>query len=56
LWTHTCTYDHPRALGYYQRAGFTVYERRPLAFNDPRRDGTLPRNLKHPLLPPLPAK
>jgi GNAT superfamily N-acetyltransferase len=56
LWTHTCTYDHPRALGHYQRAGFTVYERRPLAFNDPRRDGTLPKTLKHPLLPPLPAK
>jgi GNAT superfamily N-acetyltransferase len=55
FWTHTCTYDHPRALGYYQRAGFRVYERRPVVFNDPRRDGTLPRNLKHPLLPPLPS-
>ncbi len=53
LWVHTSTYDHPRALGLYQRAGFHVYERRAVSFDDPRLTGILPRNLVHPLLPPL---
>jgi len=55
VWVHTSTYDHPRALGLYQRAGFRVYERRHLQFDDPRLAGILPRTLQHPLLPPLPA-
>lgn len=25
LWVHTCSRDHPRALGTYQQAGFAVY-------------------------------
>jgi GNAT superfamily N-acetyltransferase len=54
LWVHTSTYDHPRALGLYQRAGFQVYRREPLSFDDPRLTGALPRSLAHPLLPPLP--
>ncbi|MBV8889923.1 MAG: GNAT family N-acetyltransferase [Alphaproteobacteria bacterium] len=53
FWVHTCTFDHPRALGLYQRAGFAVYHRRPVSFEDPRRRGILPRTLTHPLLPPL---
>jgi GNAT superfamily N-acetyltransferase len=53
LWLHTSTYDHPRALGVYQRAGFVVYARRPVSFEDPRRLGLLPRGLRHRLLPPL---
>ena len=53
LWVHTRTFDHPRALGYYQRAGFVVYARQPLRFEDPRARGILPRSLKHPRLPPL---
>src|SRR5437764_11174499 len=53
LWVHTRTFDHPRALGYYQQAGFTVYARRPLRFEDPRVRGILPRTLRHPRLPPL---
>jgi GNAT superfamily N-acetyltransferase len=53
FWLHTSTYDHPRALGVYQRAGFVVYARRPVAFDDPRLLGILPRNLEHRLLPPL---
>ena len=28
VWLHTCTLDHPRALGVYQRAGLRVYDRR----------------------------
>jgi GNAT superfamily N-acetyltransferase len=55
LWVHTCTFDHPRALGVYQRAGFVVYKRVAVTFDDPRLTGALPRGLRHPLLPPLPA-
>lgn len=53
LWVHTSTYDHPRALGLYQRAGFRVYRREPVTFPDPRLSGALPRRLSHPKLPPL---
>ncbi|HEV3176615.1 MAG TPA: GNAT family N-acetyltransferase [Stellaceae bacterium] len=53
VWVHTCTFDHPRALGLYQRSGFKVYERRAVTFDDPRVTGVFPRSLKHPLLPPL---
>jgi ribosomal protein S18 acetylase RimI-like enzyme len=55
LWVHTRSFDHPRALGNYQRAGFVVYARRKLRFEDPRTRGILPRSLKHPRLPPLDA-
>jgi len=53
FWVHTCTFDHPRALPLYQRAGFVVYARRLVSFDDPRESGILPRSLEHPLLPPL---
>ena len=53
LWVHTRRFDHPKALGHYQRAGFVVYKRQKLRFEDPRIRGILPRTLKHPLLPPL---
>jgi ribosomal protein S18 acetylase RimI-like enzyme len=53
LWVHTRTFDHAKALGYYQRAGFVVYARQKLRFEDPRTEGILPRTLTHPLLPPL---
>jgi GNAT superfamily N-acetyltransferase len=53
LWVHTRSFDHPKALGHYQRAGFVVYARQKLRFEDPRTRGILPRTLKHPLLPPL---
>ncbi|HUC66854.1 MAG TPA: GNAT family N-acetyltransferase [Stellaceae bacterium] len=53
FWVHTSTYDHPRALGLYQRAGFQVYRRQAVMFEDPRLTGALPRALSHPLLPPL---
>jgi ribosomal protein S18 acetylase RimI-like enzyme len=51
VWVHTCTLDHPRALGAYQRAGFRVYDRREITIEDPRDDHTLARNLHHPRLP-----
>ncbi|HYM04160.1 MAG TPA: GNAT family N-acetyltransferase [Stellaceae bacterium] len=53
VWVHTSIYDHPRALGNYQRAGFSVYQRRNFTFDDPRLSGLVPRDLEHPLLPPL---
>ena len=53
FWVHTCTFDHPRALPLYQSAGFVVYARRQVSFDDPRESGILPRSLEHPLLPPL---
>ena len=53
LWVHTRSFDHPRALGYYQQGGFEVYARRPLRFEDPRIRGILPRSLRHARLPPL---
>ena len=53
FWLHTSTFDHPKALGVYQRAGFVVYARRPVLFEDPRQHGILPSNLGHRLLPPL---
>jgi ribosomal protein S18 acetylase RimI-like enzyme len=45
FWLHTSTFDHPRALSVYQRAGFVVYARRPVLFEDPRERGMLPRSL-----------
>jgi GNAT superfamily N-acetyltransferase len=53
LWVHTRMFDHPKALGHYQRAGFVVYARQNLRFEDPRVRGILPRSLRHPRLPPL---
>ena len=53
LWVHTSTYDHPRALGLYQRVGFRVYQRREITFDDPRLTGALPRDIEHPKLPPM---
>ena len=39
---HTCTLDHPAALGAYRRAGFTAYKREIERFPDPRLLGILP--------------
>jgi GNAT superfamily N-acetyltransferase len=35
LWLHTCDLDHPRALGFYQHAGFRIYDRRMTALEVP---------------------
>lgn len=42
LWVHTCTFDHPKALAIYQRAGFVPYKQERRVFDDPRRTGLLP--------------
>ena len=45
FWLHTSTFDHPKALRVYQQAGFVVYARRTVTFDDPREHGLLPRTL-----------
>lgn len=36
LWVHTCTLDHPGALGLYQRQGFVPYKQETEIIDDPR--------------------
>lgn len=43
FWVHTCTLDHPAALQFYIRAGFTPFRREIETFPDPRLTGHLPR-------------
>ena len=42
VWVHTCTLDHPSALGFYRAQGFTPYLREIETFDDPRLTGHLP--------------
>ena len=42
VWVHTCTLDHPRALGFYLASGFVPYSRTVETFDDPRLTGVLP--------------
>jgi len=44
LWVHTCSLDHPAALGFYLRAGFMPYRRAIEIADDPRLTGVLPRS------------
>src|SRR5260221_2174376 len=44
LWVHTCTFDHPSALAFYQRAGFRPFRRQVEISDDPRLDGAAPRD------------
>ena len=41
---HTCSLDHPAAMGAYRRAGFIPYKRAIERFPDPRLRGYLPRD------------
>ena len=41
---HTCTLDHPAALGAYRRAGFVPFKRAVERFPDPRLLGVLPKD------------
>jgi|SRR5579859_5003557 len=43
FWVHTCSLDHPSALGFYIRSGFTPYRRQIEVADDPRLLGHLPR-------------
>ncbi len=42
LWVHTCTLDHPAALGFYRAQGFVPFARAVETFADPRLAGILP--------------
>jgi GNAT superfamily N-acetyltransferase len=42
VWVHTCTLDHPKALGFYRAQGFVPYGRAVETFPDPRVIGVLP--------------
>jgi len=36
VWLHTCSLDHPRALGEYQKAGMQIYRTERIYIADPR--------------------
>jgi GNAT superfamily N-acetyltransferase len=42
FWLSTCTLDHPKALGFYRKAGFTPYARFVEIHDDPRLQDKLP--------------
>ena len=44
VWVHTCTFDHPSAVAFYQRSGFRPFRRQIEVADDPRLDGTVPRD------------
>ena len=45
FWVHTCTFDHPAAVAFYQRSGFRAFRRQIEIADDPRLDGTAPRGV-----------
>lgn len=44
LWVHTCTMDHPAAVDFYRRSGFTPIRRQVEIIPDPRLNGLLPES------------
>jgi GNAT superfamily N-acetyltransferase len=44
LWLHTCTHDHPGAVAFYLRSGFRAFLRQIEIEDDPRIDGSAPRD------------
>jgi GNAT superfamily N-acetyltransferase len=44
VWLHTCTADHPAALGFYMKFGFVPYKRAIEIADDPRVTGEIPRS------------
>src|SRR5216683_3124965 len=44
FWLHTCTLDHPNALPFYMRSGFTPFRRQVEVMDDPRLAGIVPRH------------
>ena len=56
VWVHTCTLDHPAALGFYRRQGFTVFARAIERFADPRAIGLLPPDAAPQIAPIAPAR
>jgi GNAT superfamily N-acetyltransferase len=44
LWVHTCHFDHPSALAFYQRSGFRPYAVMVEVHEDPRLTGHMPKD------------
>jgi GNAT superfamily N-acetyltransferase len=44
FWVHTCSFDHPAALAFYQRSGFKPYQIMVEVHDDPRLTGHMPRD------------
>ena len=44
FWVHTCSFDHPAAIDFYRRSGFTPYQFMVEVLDDPRLKGLLPRD------------
>jgi GNAT superfamily N-acetyltransferase len=44
VWLHTCSFDHPAAIRFYQKAGFRPFKFAIEISPDPRVDGFLPRD------------
>jgi GNAT superfamily N-acetyltransferase len=44
VWLHTCSFDHPGALRFYQSCGFVPYASGFELMDDPRMDNSLPAN------------
>lgn len=44
FWVHTCTLDHPGALGFYRKHGLVPFARSIEVVDDPRLSGVLPRS------------
>jgi GNAT superfamily N-acetyltransferase len=44
LFVHTCTFDHPGAIAFYRRSGFSPYRCALEIADDPRLVGLLPRD------------
>ncbi len=42
VWVHTCTFDHPGAVRFYQRCGFAICQLGIEVVDDPRLAGHLP--------------
>jgi len=58
LWVHTCTNDHPAALAFYMRSGFSIYARQVEVADDPRLSGLAPRTAAPhvPIVEPRPPR
>lgn len=54
VWLHTCTLDHPRALGFYRGFGFRAFRRAIEIVPDPRLSGLMPADAApdHPICAP----
>lgn len=44
FWVHTCHFDHPNAIGFYQRSGFKPYALMLEMHDDPRQTGHMPKD------------